>query len=346
MPSKPSGPTDRPSKPDSERRIRQASRVARALRVLNLLQSQVGASIQRIADALECSERTVYRDLAVLELAGIPWFHDRHAGVYRLREDYVFPVLALDSEELRGLGLASAACRAPGLDLSTGMVTATEKIASKLKSPQESLLLDMSRQTEWLDLKLADHSRHLDTIRALQLAMARKRMVEGVYHSPHERCQSRWRLHPYRLCLVKSAWYLLAKPEACEAVKTFRVPRFLSIRELPIPSVVPVDFDSKKHFGNAWGVYRGSRAYRVSLVFQKSAAEQVSETKWHHTQTKRLLPRGRLRMTFRVDGLEEITRWVLGWAGEVQVEAPVELRHRVRDFHRSGMVAQEVFSKE
>jgi len=346
MPSKPSDPTDRPSKPDSERRIRQASRVARALRVLNLLQSPIGASIQRIADALECSERTVYRDLTVLELAGIPWFHDRHAGVYRLREDFVFPVLALDSEELRGLGLASGACRAPGLDLSSGKVTATEKIASRLKSPQESLFLDMARHTEWLDLKLADHSRHLDTIRALQMAMARRRMVEVVYHSPHEGRKSHWRLHPYRLCLVKSAWYLLAKPEAAEEVKTLRVQRFRSVQELPNPSVVPGDFDSKKHFGNAWGVYRGSRSHAVNLVFQKAAAEAVSETIWHHTQTIRLLPRGRLRMTFRVDGLEEITRWVLGWAGLVQVEAPIELRERIQEFHRRGMMAQANPSRE
>ena len=31
-------------------------------------------------------------------------------------------------------------------------------------------------------------------------------------------------------------------------------------------------------------------------------------------------------MTFRVDGLEEIVWWLLGWAGRVEIVKPVELR--------------------
>jgi predicted DNA-binding transcriptional regulator YafY len=31
-------------------------------------------------------------------------------------------------------------------------------------------------------------------------------------------------------------------------------------------------------------------------------------------------------LTFRVDGLDEIVWWLLGWAGRVEIVQPVELR--------------------
>ena len=67
------GPPQLSKVPDADRRLRQADRLSRVLRVLQLIQSRGRYDAQAIAQELECSERTVYRDLAVLELAGVPW---------------------------------------------------------------------------------------------------------------------------------------------------------------------------------------------------------------------------------------------------------------------------------
>lgn len=53
-------------KSDADRRLRQADRMARVLRVLQLIQSRGRWNATTIAQELECSERTVYRDLQVL----------------------------------------------------------------------------------------------------------------------------------------------------------------------------------------------------------------------------------------------------------------------------------------
>lgn len=69
---------------DHERRMRQNDRLARVLRVLELIQSRGRWNAGAIAAELECSERTVYRDLTALELAGVPWRYDQDECCYRV----------------------------------------------------------------------------------------------------------------------------------------------------------------------------------------------------------------------------------------------------------------------
>ena len=49
---------------------------------------------------------------------------------------------------------------------------------------------------------------------------------------------------------------------------------------------------------------------------------------------------GTVTMTFRVDGLDEIVRWIVGWAGRVKVVAPLPLREKVLDQHRRAIAFQ------
>ena len=73
---------------DAQRRIRQSDRLARVLRLLQLIQGHGNWNASTIAKKLDCSERTVYRDLQTLSAAGIPWYFDDYSQSYRLREGY------------------------------------------------------------------------------------------------------------------------------------------------------------------------------------------------------------------------------------------------------------------
>src|SRR5262249_58479340 len=73
---------------DAERRIRQSDRLARLLRVLQLIRGPGNWNAQSIAQKLDCSERTVYRDLQTLSAAGIPLYFDELSQAYKIREGY------------------------------------------------------------------------------------------------------------------------------------------------------------------------------------------------------------------------------------------------------------------
>jgi len=329
------------TRPDADRRLRQADRIARALRVLQLIRKPGRWDATGIAREQECSVRTVYRDLAVLELAGVPWTFDKETASYRLRADFQFPVLNLTADELLGQATATAATKASGLDVTPGARETTDKIIAAGNADTEGILREAQQFTEVMDLKLVDHSRHLDCIRTVQWALLHRKQLTGQYESPYEGKPVKLTLHPYRLCLVKSAWYLICKAKGDDHPRTYRIVRFRSLRMTDQPAVTPKHFDLRAYLGNAWGVYRGKDAHAVELEFTKDAADVVTETVWHHTQKSRRNKDGTVTMSFTVDGLEEIVRWVVGWAGRVKVVEPMELREKVIAQHKQAIARHE-----
>lgn len=329
---------DHPRRSDSERRLRQASRFARVLRMLDLIQSRGRYGVNDLARELDCSSRTVFRDLNVLELAGVPWYHDESDHCYRVRPDFHFPVVNLTDDELIGQATATAICSSPNLNINAGAEPTTRKISTASRAEVPRLLDDVQRVTEVLDLKLADHSRHHAIVHTVQQALIHRRQLTGTYATPYQQRPRRLMLHPYRLCLMGRAWYLIARPADAIAPRTLRAARFKSLRMLEQAAEMPADFDLQLYLGNAWSVYRGEPTYEVELQFTPDAADVVAETTWHATQKVRRHRDGAVTLTFRVDGLNEIVHWVLGWAGRVTVVGPLELRSLIREHLERALV--------
>jgi predicted DNA-binding transcriptional regulator YafY len=311
---------------DADRRLRQSVRFARILRLLELLQGRDRHDTVSLANELEVSRRTVLRDIDVLRLSGVGLDYDPSGKSYVLHGDYQFAVAGLTDDELLGQATAAALTSAKGLDVGEGAGPTARKIRTTGRGSSQMLLEDALRVTAVLDLKLADHGGHRETIRTIQLALVEQFALEGSYASPYRPGEKQLILHPIRLCLVKQAWYLIARPDGTDDPVTYRVTRFRSLRKLLLRSDVPEEFDLRAYFGYAWGVYRGDRSYDVEVRFMPETAPLVTETTWHHTQQTRWNDDGSVTLSFRVDGLEEIVWWVLGWSGRVEILRPAELR--------------------
>jgi predicted DNA-binding transcriptional regulator YafY len=123
---------------DAERRVRQTDRLARVLRVLQLIQSPGPWTAVSIAKELECSERTVYRDLQTLASAGVPWFFDDLSQSYRIRDGYrgLFPNLQPKRQEESPIQLTGDDARS---------------IASLAKEAAQRLLTEAEGVVEALD---------------------------------------------------------------------------------------------------------------------------------------------------------------------------------------------------
>ena len=320
---------EHPHRPDPERRLRQAARFARILRVLEMIQGRARYGPKELAAELEVSGRTIFRDMNVLELAGVPWSYNKENQHYWVRPGYNFPALNLSDDELIGQATANVITSAPGLDITRGTAPATRKLKANSQEQAAKLLEDVEKVTAVLDLKLADHSRSHETIRTIQWALCQGRKLTGTYASPYEPKPNRLDLNPYRLCLIKQAWYLVARPDHSDEPQTYRVTRFRTLRPSDTAAEVPAEFDLKAYFGNAWGVYRGAQSYEVVVRFTCEAAELITETTWHSTQKVDRHGDGSVTLSFTVDGLNELAYWLLGWSGRVTVINPPELREIV-----------------
>ncbi|QDT67908.1 HTH domain protein [Planctomycetes bacterium MalM25] len=329
MASAPDPPDIQHRRPDRDRRVNQAERLRRVLGVLQLIQSKGRYNARAIAQELGCSERTVYRDLEVLSFAGVPHFYDAADECYRVAGECRVPSLPLSDADAFGQAVATVLSSNEDLGAVGDAKGVTRLLSGSADERARRQLADTGCLVAVLNLQLADHSRCGETVTAIQHALLGLRQLSGVYRSPHEAKPVRITLHPYRLCFVKQAWYLVGRVEGDEEPKTLRVARFKSLRVLAKPSSVPIEFDLPSHFGNAWAVYRGETTHHVQVWFDTNAAPLVAEVNWHRTQRVEAACDGSAVFHFMVDGLDEIVSWVLSWAGRCRVLQPVELKELV-----------------
>src|SRR5687768_5261613 len=104
-------------------------RADRLLSLMLLLQSRGRMTAQELADKLEVSERTIYRDVEALSFAGIPVYTQSgtNGGVH-LDEHYRISLTGLNRTEIHALFIAGSS--KPLADL--GLGKATEEALRKL----------------------------------------------------------------------------------------------------------------------------------------------------------------------------------------------------------------------
>lgn len=76
---------------DADRRVRQCERFARLIRITQLLLGHGRWGPDDLAKEIECSPRTIYRDITTLTMAGIPIRFDKESQAYRVPDGFRFP---------------------------------------------------------------------------------------------------------------------------------------------------------------------------------------------------------------------------------------------------------------
>jgi predicted DNA-binding transcriptional regulator YafY len=118
-------------------------RADRLFQIIQLLRRRrTTATAKTIADRLGVSERTIYRDIRDLVLAGTPI--DGEAGVgYRMRPGYDLPPLMFDREEIQALVLGARIVRQfADPALAQASVAILQKVAAVLPSELASLVAE------------------------------------------------------------------------------------------------------------------------------------------------------------------------------------------------------------
>ena len=166
-------------------------------------------------------------------------------------------------------------------------------------------------------------------IRTVQWALIQKKQVTGQYVSPYQEKPVKLTLHPYRLCFAGQAWYLIARPVEEKQPKTYRIARFQSLRMIDAAAQRPDKFSLDAILRQCLGRLSRQGVFRRGNRVHQGGGSLVTETRWHKTQEVKRHPDGRASLSFRVDGLDEILWWVLGWSGRAKVIKPAKLREMV-----------------
>jgi predicted DNA-binding transcriptional regulator YafY len=312
------------------------SRLHRLLRLVTLLQGGTSICADALAAELGISRRTLFRDLATLEAAGIPYFYEPNKG-YRIAPGFFLPPVNLKVTEALGLMfLAKNASAFVNQPMMSPAVEAVRKLVAMLPSSIREVCQDL---TAYVSVSpqgqaLVQHDSRYYGL--LQQAIDQRRVVRMVYDSLHEGDTIETLLHPYHLHFAVRAWYIIGRSKIHRETRVFKLSRIIDLELLDEQFRTRKPFDVDEFFGNAWSMIRDEKQYHIELEFASKVARNVSEVRWHKSQRHQILEDGRCIMHFDIDGLDEITWWLLGYGDQVIVRQPAELReHLCRVYRRA-----------
>ena len=316
------------------------SRVYRLLRLVTVLQSGRSYTANQLADDLQVSRRTIFRDLNMLELAHIPYYFDKDRGGYGISRHFFLPPVNLTlAEALAMLTMTGRLKNADKLPLLQHGASAALKVQSVLPETIRKYAGDLINR---LSLNIGPIARHdgLDGITSdLSEAVGSETSCKMVYLSFYDKKQLNLTVHPLRLAFISRAWYLLAYAPKFREVRTFKLGRIKKLTVTGKAFKPPTDFDLDSHFGGAWSMIPEGKFYNVHLRFGPKVAGTVAEVQWHQSQQVSWNDDGGIDFKAKVDGLGEIMWWILGYGDQVEVLGPTTLRKRL------GKMSQSMASK-
>lgn len=232
---------------------------------------------QELADELEVSVRTVYRDVESLGSSGVPIYADRGpAGGYQLLDGYRTRLTGLTSEEAGTLFLAGVP--GPAAELGLGAVLATAELKLRASLPDELAdRADRVRERFHLDapgwFRGDEPTPHLAAVAEAVWSSRRLSVRYLRWRAPREVNRT---LSPLGLVLKAGRWYLVAGSDPTK-ITAYRVSSILEATVLDEPVERPAGFELTA-FWREWterfegSIYTASATVRMT----ESALELMS----------------------------------------------------------------------
>jgi predicted DNA-binding transcriptional regulator YafY len=198
--------------------MRRADRLFQIVQLLRRRRTVTTA--KQIATKLEISERTVYRDVRDLVIAGTPI--DGEAGVgYRIRPGYDLPPLMFDREEIQALVLGARIVRQVG---DPALVRASESILAKVATVLPKDLEPLLAETRLFAPVSRSRAKSADALAMVREALVDRRRMRIRY--ANERGDTTERsVRPLGVFFWGKTWTLAAWCELRVDFRNFRLDR-------------------------------------------------------------------------------------------------------------------------
>lgn len=210
-------------------------RADRLFRLIDRLRPGKLTTARALAQAMEVSERTIYRDIAHLQASGVPI--EGEAGVgYMMRDGYDLPPLMFTEAEIIALSVGARMVQTwGGTAMAAGADTALAKITAVL--PDQTRLRAERLRIEALSVRPLD-ARTRATIDVVEAAIQAPDRLALDYRDDSG-AQTERIVRPLGLWFWGNVWTLVAWCELRDDFRMFRLDRILGARALgryrPLP---------------------------------------------------------------------------------------------------------------
>ncbi len=280
---------------------------------------------EEIADHFGISLRTAYRDLADLSSTySIPVTTDDD-GRYRLIEGATMRLLPLTATERAILALA---LDNPALRTAPDVASAIDRLGDKLSAATRQIEETPSGLALTGPEKSGDIKEGL--VLLLNGAVRDHTPVSLHYRSLWSGSTTQRGVDPYRVFHRENAWYLVGHCHLRQELRAFRLDRIADAEVLE-GTFAPPDFELSEFLKPSCGISHGRNVYEVVIHFDAAIAALLEESTHHPDQRVVRLGNGDLEYRVSLSHLEEVARWIVGFAGAARAVAPPALVELVAD---------------
>jgi len=225
-------------------------RADRLISILMLLQTRGHMTAHDLAQHLEVSERTIYRDLDALSMAGIPLYTERGpGGGCSLLDGYQTRLTGLTEMEIRALFLATLAGPPVELDMARAFDDALLKVSAALPESSRSNM-DSTRQRFHVDASWWHHNTQATPcLQTIQEAVWQDHKL-CIRYCEDDDSQQSYLIEPYGLVTKAATWYLIGM--LADTQHVFRVARIVHVEATTLEFTRPTDFN----LAACWEAYR------------------------------------------------------------------------------------------
>jgi predicted DNA-binding transcriptional regulator YafY len=309
-------------------------RAGRLVALLLTLQQRRGATAAQLAATLEVSVRTIYRDVAALQAAGVPlWAEPGPAGGIRLVEGWRTRLDGLTAQEAAALFVGGAPEALAQLGLGTVLAAAQAKVLATLPLELRGRAVRI-RERFHLDAPgWFHHPEHLPHLATVADAVWQQHRLDVRYRRGAEDVARL--LEPLGLVLKAGVWYLVARAvdAAGGAVRTYRVSRISTAAARDERFARPEDFDLAAWWARASTEFdRSILRQRVRLRLGPLGLRLLPQLTTTVAATEAIADAGPpdeagwRELELAVEGEEVALTQLTGLGAEVEVLAPASLR--------------------
>ncbi len=218
------------------------------------LQAKTSVSVEKLAKHFEVSKRTIYRDLASLEQAGVPVIQIEGKG-FGLMDGYRLPPIMFTEEEANALIFGEKMiAKTKDESLIKEFTKATDKIKSVLRSSEKEKVDFLANRTiigkNWQEERTSNY------LSDIQKALTNFQVIQIEYRKEGATKDSIREVEPFAIYHNTSEnWVLIAWCRLRKEFRSFRVDRIQKMT-YPLEKFVPhkmtldeyVEIQRKKHF--------------------------------------------------------------------------------------------------
>ena len=317
-------------------------RMGRLLFIVPYVADRDGVPLKELAELLDVKPAQILADLDLLAMVGRPPLTPDHLIDLYVEDDIVYVdldqsltrPLQLTHEEARALVLGAKIAGDLG-GLGKQLESVLERIVEKLNPHDQEMLRSLQKRIGvWRDDTAA-----MGPGEQLQLAIDRRFEVDIDYYSASSDRQKRYRLRPIALIGHSGSEYLVALDVGAELhEKLFRLDRMADCRVSDDAFEPPSDVDLEKfrkptlYFGNDGLTAEVHFSAKVAQVVRERFADRdvIDETD------------GSVRVRLSTSSAAWLARWVLPFAEDAEILAPVQSRRAIGRLCRE---AAEAYAK-